>query len=228
MELNETSTIEKGKATFEKDDKSLLVKFVLMRAEVESNGKTYPKDILAKAVADLKARISKKKAAYAANTHLPDMGVDDVAAVLEDVEMEGTTVYATARVLDTVKGRNAKAILQHGAIGVSAKGNGSWDEKGRVKPGLRLDGFDFCLDPSFNTFANKSNILVHCTIGEDDENAQAINEAKGYPTLEELDRQAPIEEEIRLQKRYNFALAAGYKGTLEQYLQSVHSISKEQ
>jgi len=207
-ELNETRSPKKGEYLFEKAgevDKSLVVKFPLMFAEIESNGKIYPKDVLSAAVKDLKARLARRKASFASTNHLDDMTVDDVAAVLEDVDMEDKTVIATARILDTTKGRNVRALVTNGVCGVSAKCHGAVDEKTHlVKPGLRLDGFDFVLEPSFGTFVGKSNILVHCTIKED-----------------ESDGQAPIEEES-LQAKYSFALQAGYKGSLDQY-RAIHS-----
>ena len=228
MELftEKATFIERKNSTLTQDDKALLVRFKLMSAEMQNeNDRVYPRGVLAKAVEDLKARIAKRKSSFALNAHKEDgepEEVDDVSAVLEDVEMQGLDVFATARILPTVRGKNVQAILRHGgSVGVSAKCHGAVKD-GRVQPGLILKGFDFVTSPGFGTFVGKSNIIESVTVEEED--------TSGAVTLDELEAmglvdQVPVEEEVRLQKRYNFALTAGFKGTLEEYSKSVYNKS---
>jgi hypothetical protein len=210
--LTEKATFLERKS-FTMDDKALVVKFRLMGAEEENeNKRVYPRPVLAKAVEELRAKLAKRKASFALTTHKDDENVDDVAAVLEDVEMTGNDVFATARVLPTQRGKNVQAILRGGgAIGVSAKCYGSVKD-GRVQPGLVLRGFDFVTAPGFGTYADKSNIIESCTIQEDD-GAVTLAELESFG-LEPLE---PVQEEI-LRRRYESAVRlAGYKGTFEQY-----------
>ena len=220
MELfvEKATVLDKASRTLTQDDKALLVRFKLMSAETQNeNNRIYPRGVLAKAVEDLKARLAKRKSSFAMNTHLDDENVDDVAAVLEDVEMSGDDVYATAKVVPTAKGRNIMALLKNGAaVGVSAKCFGKV-EKGIVQPGVILKGFDFCLDPGFGTFVGKSNILESVSVPGEEDNTGAV-------TLEELqkfglieDGQQKVEESILRQRYENAVRLAGYKGDFESY-----------
>lgn len=204
------SFIERKNLTAQ-DDKSLLVKFRLMGAEEQNeNKRVYPRGVLAKAVEDLRSRLAKRKASFALNGHKDSEEVDDVAAVLEDVEMTGNDVWATAKILPTQRGKNVQAIIKGGgAVGVSAKCYGAVKD-GRVQDGLILKGFDFVTSPGFGTFADKSNIIESCTVEDD-----------GAVTLEELEKYGlePMEkvEESILRSRYEFAVQAGYKGSYADY-----------
>jgi hypothetical protein len=226
MELftEKATFIEKRNSTLTQDAQALLVRFKLMSAETKNeNKRVYPRQVLAKAVEDLRVRLAKRKSIFALNTHKDDEEVDDISAVLEDVEMTGNDVFATARVLPTQRGKNVQAILRHGgSIGVSAKCYGAVDEAGRVKPGLILKGFDFVTSPGFGTYATAANIIESVTVEDENNGSVILGQLKEWGLVE--DGQVA---EATLKERYRFALESGYKGTLEQYLQSVHSISRE-
>jgi len=194
MELNETFELTEKFRVEEKGD-SIRVRFPLMAADSENlNKRTYPLQVLADAVKDLKARVTRRLATYAANQHKDDgMEVDDVSAVLEDVEMSDRMVIAKAKILPTQRGKNIMAILKAGGVlGVSAKGRGEVKE-GKVQPGYRLDGFDFTLSPSFRSFVGPNSILESVSIMVDD-----------------------LDEEI-IKKRFEKAWDAGYRGSFEAY-----------
>lgn len=218
MELIEkVEILEKANRTLTQDDQALLIKFRLMGAEEKNeNDRLYPRPVLAKAVEDLKARLAKRKASFAMNGHLDDENVDDVAAVLCDVEMVNNDVFATAKILPTVRGKNVQALIKHGAaVGVSAKATGRV-ENGIVQPGLVLRGFDFCLAPGFGTYADKSSILESVEVPDEDD--------AGAVTEEQLREFGLVEDgltEQNLKARWQFALSAGYKGTLEEYSKTV-------
>lgn len=208
MELIEKIEIlEKGKRTLTQDDQALLIKFRLMGAEEENeNKRVYPRPVLAKAVEDLKARLAKRKASFAMTDHKDDEKVDDVAAVLEDVEMKGNDVWATARVLPTQRGKNVQALIRNGAaVGVSAKATGRV-EKGIVQPGLVLRGFDFVLDPGFGTYADKSSILESVEVPDEDDGAVTEEQLREFGLVED-----GLTEE-NLKARFEFALRSGYRG----------------
>jgi len=208
--------IERRNSTLQ-DDKALLVRFKLMSAETENeNKRIYPSGVLAKAVEALKARLAKVKSSYALTGHKDDENVDDIAAVLEDVEMSGRDVFATAKILPTQRGRNVQAIIRNGgAVGVSAKCYGEV-KNGLVQPGLVLKGFDFVTAPGFGTFADASSII---------ESVEVPDETDGATTLEELEKiglePLDVAQEEILSRRYEFAIQAGYKGTREQYFREV-------
>lgn len=209
--------IERRNSTLTQDDKALLVRFKLMSAETENeNKRIYPSGVLATAVKELKARLAKRKSSFALNGHKDSEEVDDIAAVLDDVEMTGRDVWATAKILPTQRGRNVQAIIRNGgAVGVSAKCYGEV-KNGFVQPGLILKGFDFVTAPGFGTFADASSII---------ESVEVPDETDGATTLEELEKIGlepvdAVQEEI-LKRRYEFAVQAGYKGTREQYFREV-------
>jgi hypothetical protein len=215
MELNEQAVLmEKSERTLKAgEDKSLTVRFKLMSAETENlNHRIYPREVLSAAVERLKARIAKRRNSFAASGHKKNGGeVDDATAFLEDIEMTGNDVYATARVVATQKGKNIITLLKNGAaLGVSAKGVGTMDGN-RVKPGFELLGFDWTLSPGFGTYASKANIVESVTVGEDD----------GSCTLKELEAMGLVENdqdpETVLRLKYHTARQAGFSGDFQQF-----------
>jgi len=216
--LTEKQTfIEKKNSTLTtQDDKSLLVKFRLMGAEEQNeNKRLYPAAVLKQAVEDLRGRLAKRKSSFAMNGHRDDENVDDVAAVLEDVEMTGTDVFATAKILPTQRGQNVQAIIRNGgSVGVSAKCTGSVKE-GVVQPGLVLRGFDFTLAPGFGTFATKDSIIESVTVEDETDGAVTENQLKEFGLL------PPDNSEESRRSRYAFALACGYKRDFQTFVEEV-------
>jgi hypothetical protein len=217
MEKNER-TLKSG------DDKSLTVRFKLMSAETQNeNNRIYPKEVLSKAVERLKARIAKRRDSFAASGHKDDPQVDDATAFLEDVEMQGNDVYATARVVNTQKGANIITLLKNGAaLGVSAKGRGAMDGN-RVKPGFELLGFDWTLSPGFGTYASKANIIESVTVKEED--------TTGAVTLAELEQYGLVENDQDLdqvlQLKYQTARQAGFAGDFQQFKETFDRTAAE-
>ena len=188
-ELNEMLMLEK--TGLEEKDGVMRLRFPFLIADQENeNHRSYPLKVVQKAVADLKARLS-KRSAYAGTGHKDGMELDDVTSIIDDVWMEGKTARAAIRILPTIKGKNVAAIIRHGgSIGVSAAGVGQVKDN-VVQDGYKLNRFDFVLDPSFNTFVNKSHLF----------------EAKMPDDLD---------EEI-IKKRFEKAWDAGYRGPFEAY-----------
>lgn len=220
--LTEKATfLERKNATLtNQDDKSLLVKFRLMGSEEKNeNDRIYPTAVLKQAVEDLRSRLAKRKSSFALTIHKDDEEVDDIAAVLEDVEMTGKDVWATARILPTARGKNVQAIIRNGgALGVSAKCHGKV-EKGIVQPGVILKGFDFVTSPGFGTYASKSNIIESVTVEDESDGQVMLEDLERFGLIED-GGQVKVTEEI-LWRRFEFAVLSGYTGTREQYSRDV-------
>jgi len=188
-ELNEMLLVEK--AGLDEKDGVMKLRFPFLIADQASeNHRSYPLKVLQAAVADLKARLS-KRSTYAGSGHKDNMELEDVTSIIDDVWMKGNTAHAEVRILPTTRGKTVATILRHGgSIGVSAAGAGQVKDK-IVQDGYKLNRFDFCLDPAFNTFVNKSHLF----------------EAKMPDDLD---------EEI-IKKRFEKAWDAGYRGSFEAY-----------
>jgi len=214
--LTEKAVFIERKNLTAQEDKSLLVKFRLMGAEEQNeNKRVYPRNVLAKAVEDLRGRLAKRKASFALNGHKDDEELDDVAAVLEDVEMTGRDVWAVARIVPTQRGKNVMAILKGGgAVGVSAKCYGEV-KNGRVEPGLILRGFDFVTSPGFGTYADKSNIIESVVVEDEDDGSVTEAQLAEFGLIDEEPLEMTKAEIAK--KKYEFALRCGYRGSYADY-----------
>lgn len=205
--------------TLTQDGDSFRMKIPVLASGVKNgNGRTYGLSVIKKAVTELKARLA-KRSTFGSTAHVKDMELDQVSHVVESIDLDEKSGVANAivRILGTTKGKNLAAIIKGGgAVGVSARGMGDVDEKGNVKDGYKLLGVDFCLNPSFAFHVNKAMVFESLQT-EDNEGAVTLDELEAMGLVD----QAPVVEEVVLQKRFNFALAAGYKGTLEQYKESL-------
>ena len=203
------------------DGDSFRMKVPVLQADQPNlNRRTYPFSVVQAAVEDLRAKL-KKRTAFGSTKHEKDLEVDAVSHIIEDIELdEKGLASAIIRIFPTQRGKNLAAIVRGGgALGVSARGFGDVDERGNVKPGYRLAGVDFVTDPSFNFHVGKE-----CAMFE----SREVEEDDGTVTEEQLKEFGLIENELILTKeqladRYFFAMSAGYRGTFQQYLESLNS-----
>jgi hypothetical protein len=203
MQLIETDEVKLRTLTADGDSFRMKIP-VLAAGVMNGNKRTYGLSVIKKAVNELKARLA-KRSTFGSTSHVKDMELDQVSHVVEDIELDEKSGVANAivRILGTTKGRNLAAIIKGGgAVGVSARGAGDVDEKGNVKDGYKLLGVDFCLNPSFAFHVNRAAMFE----------SQSVED--GPKELTEDDLRERWTQAVRF---------AGYKGTLEQYLQSVHS-----
>jgi hypothetical protein len=205
------------------DGDSFRMKVPVLQSDIENaNGRKYPFAVVKKAVEDLKAKLQ-KRTAYGSTKHEDHLELDQVSHVVEDVELDKKgLVTAILRIFGTTKGRNLASILKGGgALGVSARGVGETKKDGKVEviqPGYRLLGVDFTLDPAFSFHVGKEAMVFESRSVEEDDGT--VNEAQ----LKEfgLEPLTPLTEAQKAD-RYLGALAAGFKGTFEQYCERVLS-----
>lgn len=182
----------------------------LLSDTVNGNRRRYPRKVVEQSVGALQTKLQRRDT-YGADRHPKDkMEVEDVSHIIDGVDLqEDGTAVGVIRVLPTTRGKNVSAIIKAGGrIGVSARGLGSVktaaDGIDEVQDDFRLLGFDFVLNPSFaGLTAGKEQILESAPVGDG------------------ADEEKPLSEEV-IKARYEKALGlAGYKGTLEQYRQTL-------
>jgi len=213
-----TSEIKHTQLTPDGDSFRMRVPVLQADAPPNANKRTYPFAVVKAAVEALKAKLQ-TRSAFGSTRHEKDLEIDQVSHTIEGIELDDKgEASAVLRILGTTKGKNLAAIIRGGgSLGISARGFGDVDETGSVKPGYRIAGVDFTLDPSFNFRAGKECVMFESR-SEEDDNSGAV-------TLKELQEMGLVDEkpktEADLKAKYRFAIEAGYKGTLEQYSKDV-------
>jgi len=206
------------------DGDSFKMRVPVLQADVENaNKRRYPFAIVKKAVEELKAKLQ-KRSAFGSTRHEKDLEVDQVSHYVEDIELDDKGVaHAILKILPTQRGRNLAAIIKGGgAVGVSARGFGDVDEKGQVKPGYRLAGVDFTLDPSFSFRVGKECMMFESRT-EEEETDPAILAAKGFKTIEEMDKAREQDEEAGLRLKYQVAVRqANFQGSFDEYREALN------
>lgn len=110
---------------------------------------------------------------------------------------DAKTMWAEAMLLNTGKGRDVMTILNSGVkIGASLRGIGKTNTQGHVEKGLKIMGVDIVSNPSFHQHAELTS-------------ANIISESLEIEAVEEM-----VEE-----WKFNEAVVAGYKGTIQEYQQ---------
>lgn len=134
-----------------KKDKMYLVG-IFSSAEVENNNKRkYPKDILEREIEKIRGEKITNKSCYGELNHpaSPDVNLDRVAIMVEDLEWKNNDVYGRAKVLDTPLGQIVKTIISEGGrIGISSRGLGTVNEDGLVNEDFNLITYDIVSNPS--------------------------------------------------------------------------------
>jgi hypothetical protein len=163
--LIESILMESPNLTGNKDSLKARFKFLEADNPSRSTGRTYPKDVLAKAIKDAQAKLDQGGSLYGSTSHTKgrNLDVDDVSHSLLKLEMVGSSAFTEAHILPTTKGRNLLSILKAGgSLGVSARGFGTVNQvegKEVVAPGYELVGVDVVLDPAFNVGISAANIF---------------------------------------------------------------------
>lgn len=135
----------------ESESKNLYVEGIYSTAELKNkNGRRYKKATLQREIDKLKPTIE-RKALYGELDHpsSPTVNPMNTAILIESLDWKGDDVIGRAIVLDTPAGKTAKAIMQHGALGISSRGLGSVNEDGYVNDNsYRLITWDLVMNPS--------------------------------------------------------------------------------
>jgi len=133
----------------ESKNKGMYVVGIWSSAEIENNNKRkYRKDILEREV----AKIQEKKAIWGELGHPPNPEVNPerIAIKTVDLEWKGNDLWGKAKILETDAGRNARALVKEGDMGISSRGLGTVSESGYVNEDFNLITWDLVTDPSNN------------------------------------------------------------------------------
>jgi hypothetical protein len=171
---------------------------------INENGRVYPYAILAREVQEMKGRLQKRNTLMAGNHPVnerdpntpPHIRIEDQAARLVDIWMEGKKVMGKAIVADTDAGRNVKALVRIGtALGISSRGKGDvkedkWEglQASIVQDNYKLKTCDFVIDQSVPDAEVKNFV--------EEQKMEALKMEK--MTKDELKKQNPeVYEDIR-------------------------------
>jgi len=180
-----------------------ILKFPFLEADrPTANKRRYPFSVLSRAIEEAQKDVQ-RGAVFGSSSHKPQLELDDVSHVIQSLEMAGKLAVCEAKVLPTQKGKNLQIILKHGRLGVSARGTGSVKvEKDEeiVQDDYRLLGVDFCTSPASGMMVGKENIT------------ESVGTAVIYPSAEVLN------EERVLNRKFQLAVSAGYKGDWEEFV----------
>ena len=136
-----------------------------------NNNRVYSKENYGAMVESLQKTIQSDKAVLGELEHPNSMNINlnNVSHCIESIEMhEDGTVTGTIKLLDTEKGRNAKAIVEAGVpLYISSRAMGSIDESGNVTLQM-LKTYDLVGTPGF------SQASLHLN---DDQKFESLNES---------------------------------------------------
>jgi hypothetical protein len=131
--------------------KSWKIKGPFLQAETKNrNGRIYPQSVIEREVNKYTTERIATKRAMGELDHppTPQLNLDRVSHLIENLAMDGNSAIGTAKLLDTPMGKTAQALLDGGVkLGVSSRGVGSL--KGETVGGdYNLICVDIVGDPS--------------------------------------------------------------------------------
>lgn len=133
------------------NNKDLKIEGVFMQSEVKNgNGRIYPKSIVERETGLYQEKIkAKQSTGEAEHPQSPEIGLDRISHLIEKLEMDGNNVYGKAKILNTEKGKQIKALLEGGVnLGVSSRGIGSLNKNRVVNDDYKLITVDIVSKPS--------------------------------------------------------------------------------
>lgn len=173
------------------DSKDMFVEGIFSTAELKNkNGRRYRKDTLMREVDKLQEMISSKRL-YGELDHpaSPEINLDRVAIMIENLYWKGDHLMGKAKILDTPMGKIAKSIIKDGgSIGISSRGLGNVLESGYVDDqSYNLITYDLVGNPS-NGPSWMNGIYEGKTFGEVN-TEEDIKEDKKNITLDEAKKE---------------------------------------
>ena len=134
-----------------KDQSNLYVEGIFSSAEImNANGRRYKKSILEREVNKVMSSVQNKTLwSQLGHPLTPEIELDKVAAIVENLEWKDNDLYGRAKVLDTPCGRIAKTLIAEGTLGISSRGLGTVSEEDNyVNDDFNLITWDLCSSPS--------------------------------------------------------------------------------
>ena len=136
------------------------LKGLFLQGEIQNhNGRVYPRDEIAKAVADIKRRIAERGPIPGELDHPQGLNInfDRISHVITDINMDGANGIGTMRVINEGLGKVVRGCVEAGMqIGVSTRGSGNVDSRGHVSD-FAIVTVDIVANPSApNAFPSAS------------------------------------------------------------------------
>ena len=189
-----------------------------------NNNRVYSKENYGAMVESLQKTIQSDKAVLGELEHPNSMNINlnNVSHCIESIEMhEDGTVTGTIKLLDTEKGRNAKAIVEAGVpLYISSRALGSIDESGNVTLQM-LKTYDLVGTPGF------SQASLHLN---DDQKFESLNESLCvvYEDEEEKPKEEPKKEDKEDNKdNKDKATMTDLKDSVDKLSEKVEQLSAE-
>ena len=133
------------------DSKNMWLNGICMQSSIKNrNGRNYPLDEIATAVANAKQRITESGGIFGELDHPQTLTInsDRISHVITEMWMHGNDAYGKAKLLNTPMGLIAQELLKSGVkIGVSSRGAGNVNESGDVQ-GFQFITYDIVITPS--------------------------------------------------------------------------------
>ena len=150
VDMNSLSIItERAEGTH---DPIYKIKGIMLQAEAKNkNGRMYPLAILEKEVKRYSDEKIKTRRAMGQLEHCqdPQIHLDRVSHLIEDLHMEGNDGFGTAKLIDTPMGRIAMTLVKENILlGMSTRGVGTMESNGTVNPDYQIAAIDLIADPS--------------------------------------------------------------------------------
>ena len=118
------------------DGKKLWLKGIFVQGDVENaNGRVYPRDEIARAVDSLTKRIQESGPVAGELDHPEGLMIcgQNVSHAIHEMWMEGSNGLGKLLVINEGKGKVVRGMIEAGIhLGVSSRGSGSVDSRGRV------------------------------------------------------------------------------------------------
>jgi len=128
------------------------IKGIMLQADTKNkNGRIYPLPLLEKEVARYSDEKIKTRRAMGQLEHCqdPQIHLDRVSHIIEELAMKGNDGYGTAKLIDTPMGRIAMTLVKENILlGMSTRGIGTMNPDGTVNDDYQIAAIDLIADPS--------------------------------------------------------------------------------
>lgn len=151
VDMSALSVIEE-KATEPGKEPVYKIKGIMLQADAKNkNGRIYPLSLLEKEVVRYNEEKIKTRRAMGQLEHCqdPQIHLDRVSHIIEELAMRGKEGYGTAKLIDTPMGRIAMTLVKENILlGMSTRGIGTMNGDGTVNDDYQICAIDLIADPS--------------------------------------------------------------------------------